>query len=155
MAKPEAKGQIAAQNRKARHDYLIEEVFEAGIQLVGTEVKALRAGRATITDAYAGAIEGELYLFNSHIPEYGSGVFNHEPKRPRKLLLHRRQLNKLIGSVERAGMTLVPLAIRFNERGIAKVELALAKGKQTYDKRAAIKERDWQRQKSRLMRDRG
>ena len=155
MAKPEAKGKIAAQNRRARHDYLIEEVFEAGIQLVGTEVKALRAGRATINEAYAGAMEGELYLLNSHIPEYGSGLFNHEPKRPRKLLLHRREVNKLIGSVERAGMTLVPLSIRFNERGIAKVELALAKGKQTYDKRAAVKERDWQRQKSRLMRDRG
>jgi len=152
-----AKGKIAAQNRKARFDYQIDEVFEAGIVLVGTEVKALRAGRATITDAFAGGQEGELYLLNANIPEYGPAniVFQHEPKRPRKLLLKRREVNKLLGAVERAGMTLVPLAIRFNERGIAKVDLALARGKHTYDKRATVRDRDWQRQKSRLMRDKG
>lgn len=151
-----AKGHIAAQNRKARHDYFIEEVVEAGIMLLGTEVKSLRAGRASIAESFAGPIEGELYLLNAHIPEYDSAsVFNHEPKRPRKLLLHKRELNKLMGSVQRGGMTLVPLAIRFNERGMAKVDLALARGKHNYDKRASIKDRDWQRQKSRLMRDRG
>jgi SsrA-binding protein len=152
-----AKGKIAAQNRKARHDYLIEEVFEAGIVLMGREVKSLRGGRATINEAFAQGQDGELYLFNAHIPEYGSAnpVFNHEAKRPRKLLLKKREIGKLLGSVERAGMTLVPLAIRFNERGIAKVDLALAKGKNTYDKRASIRDRDWQRQKSRLMRDKG
>ena len=147
---------MAAQNRRARHDYHIDEVFEAGIALAGTEVKALREGRATINEAYAGGMGGELYLFNANIPEYGSGSsFNHEPKRPRKLLMRRREINRLLGSVERKGMTLVPLSLRFNERGIAKVELALARGKQTYDKRASLKERDWQRQKSRLMRDKG
>ena len=151
-----AKGHIAAQNRKARHDYHIEEVIEAGIMLLGTEVKSLRAGRASIGESFAGGIEGQLYLLNAHIPEYGSAsVFNHEPKRPRKLLLHKRELNKLLGAVQRGGMTLVPLAIRFNERGRAKVDLALARGKHSYDKRASIKDRDWQREKSRLMRGKG
>ncbi len=147
---------VAAQNRKARHDYFIEETVEAGIILVGTEVKSLRAGRASLGDAYAGERGGELYLFNAYIPEYESGNrFNHVTRRPRKLLLHRRQMERMIGAVQRDGVTLVPLSIYFNERGIAKVQLGLAKGKRKYEKREAIKERDWKRQKARLMRDKG
>ncbi|MDH5748658.1 MAG: SsrA-binding protein SmpB [Rhodospirillales bacterium] len=149
-------GNIAAQNRKARHDYSIEEEFEAGIILTGTEVKSLRAGRATITEAYAGGKDGELYLFNAYIPEYDAAShFSHEPRRPRKLLMHSREISRLQGAVQREGMTLVPLSIYFNKRGIAKVGLALARGKQKSDKRAYIKDRDWQRQKSRLMREKG
>jgi SsrA-binding protein len=142
-----------AQNRKAFHNYHIEERFEAGLVLTGTEVKSLREGRASLAEAHAGEIEGELWLFNVHIPEYRAGNrFNHEPKRPRKLLLHRREMAKLLGAVQRQGYTIVPLQIYFNARGIAKVELGLAKGKKAYDKRAAIKDRDWQRQKERLFR---
>ena len=146
-----------AQNRKAFHNYHIDERFEAGIVLQGTEVKSLREGRASLNEAYAGEIEGELWLFNVHIPEYHAGNrFNHEPKRSRKLLLHRREMAKLLGAVHKAGYTIVPLQIYFNARGIAKVELGLARGKKVYDKRAAIKDRDWQRQKERLFRrDRG
>jgi SsrA-binding protein len=142
-----------AQNRKAFHNYHIEERFEAGLVLTGTEVKSLREGRASLAEAHAGEIEGELWLFNVHIPEYRAGNrFNHEPKRPRKLLLHRREMAKLLGAVQKQGYTIVPLQIYFNARGIAKVELGLAKGKKAYDKRAAIKDRDWQRQKERLFR---
>ena len=149
-------GNVVARNRKARHNYVIDEVFEAGIMLAGTEVKSLRKGRCTITEAFAGPKEGELYLFSSHIPEYESASsFNHDPARPRKLLMHKRQINKLLDAVRRQGMTVVPLSIYFNPRGIAKVELALAHGKHAYDKRAATKDRDWKRQKARLMRDKG
>jgi SsrA-binding protein len=149
-------GKIAAQNRKARHDYLIEDRIEAGIVLAGTEVKSLREGKASIVEAYAGEKDGDLYLMNAYIPEYTAARhFNHEPRRARKLLVHRRERNKLLGAVAREGMTLVPLSIYFNARGIAKVELALARGKRAVDKRAAIKERDWQRQKARLMREKG
>ncbi len=149
-------GNIAAQNRKARHDYFIEENFEAGIMLTGTEVKSLRAGRATITEAYAGEKGGELHLLNAYIPEYSAaGHFSHEPRRPRKLLMHKREISRLFGAIHRNGMTLVPLTIHFNERGIAKVGLALARGKQRADKRATVKDRDWQRQKARLMRGKG
>lgn len=145
-----------AQNRKARHNYEILEKLEAGIVLTGTEVKSLRQGRATIGEAYAGEMDGELYLLNAFIPEYlSANRFNHEPKRARKLLVKRREMGRLIGAVTREGMTIVPLAIYFNKRGIAKVELALAKGRQTHDKRDAIKTRDWQRQKARLMREKG
>lgn len=145
--------QLAAQNRKARHDYLIEETFEAGIALVGTEVKSLRQGHASITESYARDKAGEIFLFNAHIPEYGAARhFGHEPKRPRKLLLHRREIRKLIGAVRREGMTLVPLSIYFNRKGLAKVALALARGKQKADKRFAEKDREWKRAKSRLMR---
>lgn len=145
-----------AQNRKARHNYEILEKLEAGIVLTGTEVKSLRQGRATIGEAYAGEKDGELYLLNAFIPEYlSANRFNHEPKRARKLLVKRREMGRLIGAVTREGMTIVPLAIYFNKRGIAKVELALAKGRQTHDKRDAIKTRDWQRQKARLMREKG
>ncbi len=149
-------GKIAAQNRKARRNYFIEETLEAGIALLGTEVKSLRQGHGSLTDAYAADRGGELYLFNVHIPEYRHGNRqNHAPRRPRKLLLHKRELNRLLGSIRRDGMTAVPLSIYFNERGLAKVELGLAKGKRKYDKRAAEKERDWRREKARLLRDKG
>ena len=147
---------LIAQNRKARHNYLIEESLEAGLVLAGTEVKSLRQGRASIVEAYAADQQGELYLFNSHIPIYdAAGRFNHQPKRLRKLLLHSRELARLIGLIRREGYTLVPLSLYFNERGIAKVELGLGRGKRKADKRETEKRRDWQRQKARLMRERG
>ena len=150
-------GRLAAQNRKARHEYFIDDTIEAGIALAGTEVKSLRLGRANIQDGYAGEMSGELYLFNAHIPEYGQAgrFFQHEPKRPRKLLVHRRQMNQMLGAVRREGVTLVPLSIYFNDRGIAKVEIGLARGKRKHDKRETEKERSWQREKARLMRDKG
>ena len=154
VKKPSA--HISAQNRKARHDYFIEQNYEAGIMLSGSEVKSLRAGRATIAEAYAGAENNELFLFNAHIPKYESACFiNHEPKRPRKLLMHRREINKLQNAIDRKGMTLVALSIYFNNSGLAKVDLGLAKGKQQHDKRQDIKERDWKRNKARLMRTKG
>ena len=143
-----------AKNRKARHDYFIEDKFEAGIVLAGTEVKSLRAGRGNITESYAGERDGEIYLFNAYIPEYqNASHFGHETRRPRKLLLKRREIDKLSGALMQKGVTLVPLAIYFNARGIAKVEIGVATGKRKFEKREAIKERDWQRQKARLMRD--
>lgn len=156
MAEERPAGRVAAQNRKARHDYFIEEALEAGIVLLGTEVKSLRAGGASIAEAYAGPMDGELYLFNAHIPEYKAAKhFGHEPKRPRKLLLKRREVARLLGAVQRAGITLVPLSLYFNARGIAKIQLGLAKGKRKLDKREAEKQRDWQRDKARLLRERG
>jgi SsrA-binding protein len=147
---------IIAEHRRARYDYLIEETLEAGIQLTGTEVKALREGRANIAESYASAERGELYLINSYIPEYApASQFNHEPRRPRKLLVRKRELNKLKGAVEREGRTVVPLKLYFNDRGKAKLEIALAKGKKAHDKREATKDRDWKRQQARLMKDRG
>ncbi|MGB0694146.1 MAG: SsrA-binding protein SmpB [Rhodospirillaceae bacterium] len=145
------------ENRRARHDYEIIETIETGIVLAGTEVKSLRLGRANIQDSYAGPVEGELFLFNAYIPEYGHAVkaFAHETRRPRKLLVRRRELGKLFGSVTREGMTLVPLVLYFNNRGMAKVKLGIAKGRKTHDKRHAIKEREWNRDKARLMRERG
>ncbi len=149
-------GRIVAQNRKARRDYMIDETFEAGLVLVGSEVKSLRAGSGSIAEAYAGMRNGELHLLNAYIPEYKSANrFNHEPRRPRKLLVHRRERSRLAGAVQRRGVTLVPLALYFNERGIAKLRLGLARGKRKADKRATEKARDWQRQKQRLLRDRG
>jgi len=149
-------GNVVARNRKARHEYFIEDTFEAGIVLAGTEVKSLRLGQGSINEAYAGERHGELCLFNAFIPEYkAASVFNHEPRRDRKLLLHRREIARLMGAVQRQGMTLVPLSLYFNDRGMAKVELALARGKHSYDKRASIKERDWKRDKARLMRVKG
>ena len=147
----------AAENRKARHDYFIDEAIEAGVVLTGTEVKSLREGRGNLRDAYAAEQAGELYLYNAHIPEYGKATAfqSHEPRRPRKLLLHQRQIARLTGAVQREGVTLVPLSIYFNERGIAKVELGLARGKRKADKRESEKERDWKRQKARILRDRG
>ena len=150
------KTKTVAENRRARFEYFIEDVFEAGIALSGTEVKSLRFGEGSIAESYAYVNDGEAWLVNANIPEFSHGNrFNLEPKRPRKLLLHEREIEKMIGAVERKGMTLIPLSIYFNGRGRAKVELALAKGKQTHDKRASIKERDWKRDKARLMRDRG
>ena len=147
---------ISAQNRKARHDFFIEENFEAGIMLSGSEVKSLRASRATITEAYASAEDGELFLVNAYIPEYESArTINHEPKRPRKLLMHRREIDKLHNAVNRKGMTLVALSIYFNDAGLAKVDLGLARDKQHHDKRQDVKERDWKRNKARLMRAKG
>ena len=149
-------GRFAALNRKARHNYLIDETVEAGIVLEGSEVKSLREGSANIAEAYAASRRGELLLMNAYIPEYrGANRLNHEPRRPRKLLLHKREISRLAGSIERKGMTLVPLSVYFNDRGVAKVELGLARGKKAYDKRASEKQRDWQRDKARIMRGRG
>lgn len=148
-------GRIAVQNRKARHNYFIEETIEAGIVLVGTEVKSLRDGRGNISEAFATDQNGELWLVNAHVSPYGpASRFGHDPKRPRKLLLHHRQLDRLLGAIQREGATLVPLSIYFNDRGIAKVELGLASGKKKHDKRASEKERDWQREKGRVLRAR-
>ncbi len=156
MAKAPLPEKLAAQNRKARHDYFINSTLEAGIVLTGTEVKSLREGGAQITDAHAGEMGGELWLFNAHIPEFhGGNRLNHEPKRPRKLLVHKREMNRLIGAVTREGLTLIPLRLYFNGQGRAKLELALAKGKKKFDKRETIKARDWQREKARVMRARG
>src|ERR1700744_5329799 len=139
---------IIAENRKARFNYEIGEVVEAGIALTGTEVKALRQGKATIAESYADTREGDLWLVNANIPEYlQGGRFNHAPKRARRLLLHRRQIDKLAGAVEREGMTLVPLKLYFNEKGRAKIELALARGKKLYDKRDTEKKRSWDRER--------
>jgi len=147
---------IVADNRKARFNYEIGEVFEAGIALTGTEVKSLRQGRAAIAEAYADARGGEIWLVNANIPEYlQAGRFNHPPKRVRKLLLHRRQIHKLAGAVEREGMTIVPLKLYFNEKGRAKLELALARGKKLHDKREAQKKRSWERERGRLLRAKG
>ena len=156
MARPTLiAGNIAAENRRARHDYAILDTIEAGVVLAGTEVKSLRAGRANLADAFAGQQQGELYLFNAYIPEYQvKTAFTHETRRARKLLVHKKEMRKLLGAVTREGMTLVPLAIFFNDRGIAKVRLGLAKGRKLHDKRAAEKERDWQREKARVLRDR-
>ena len=150
--KPDLDRTVVAQNRKARFNYFIEETFEAGLQLTGTEVKSLRGGRSTIAESYVTETGGEAWLVNANIPLYASGNrYNHEPKRPRKLLLHKAQINKLIGAIQREGRTVVPLQVYFNERGRAKIEIALAKGKQAHDKRQTIKDRDWQRQRSRLL----
>jgi SsrA-binding protein len=145
-----------AENRRARYDYEITDTLEAGIVLTGTEVKSLRIGKAQITEAYASPERGELWLINAHIPEYlQANRFNHETKRPRRLLLHKNQINKLIGATQREGFTVIPLKIYFNERGRAKVELGLGRGKKLHDKRETEKERSWNREKARLMRDKG
>ena len=149
-------GKLVAENRKARFNYEIEEKLEAGLALTGSEVKSLRSGKANIGDAYAADEGGELYLINAHISEYTqAGRENHDPKRSRKLLLHRREIDRLIGAIQRQGMTVIPLRLYFNKRGIAKMELGLARGKKLHDKRETEKRRDWDRQKGRLMRERG
>ena len=154
--KAERKLRVVADNRKARFNYFIDETFEVGVVLTGTEVKSLRQGKATIGESYADARGGEIWLINSNIPEYRqANRFNHVPKRPRKLLLHRRQISKLIGAVEREGMTLVPLKLYFNEKGRAKIELALARGKKLFDKRETQKKRSWERERGRLLRQKG
>jgi SsrA-binding protein len=160
MAEARKKGLIshgvAAQNRKARFDYSIKDQVEAGLVLKGPEVKSLRLGRATLTEAWAGEREGEMFLFNAYIPEYQGGVLSRfEPRAPRKLLLKKKQIVSLLGQVARQGATLVPLDIHFNEQGRAKVTLGVGQGRQKQDKRAAIKDRDWKRDKARLLSTRG
>ena len=156
MAKDESNFKVVADNRRARYNYEIGDVFEAGMVLTGTEVKSLRSGKATIAESYASAEKGELFLINATIPEYGHGNrFNHEPKRPRKLLMKAREIAKLTQGVAREGMTLIPLKVYFNDRGRAKLTLAIGRGKKLHDKRATEKERDWNREKSRVLRDKG
>jgi SsrA-binding protein len=160
MARPQhasfEKVKTVAENRRARFDYAIEDVFEAGIALTGTEVKSLRFGEGSIAESYAEVVGDEIWLVNSNIPEFSHGNrFNHVPKRPRKLLMREREIAKLHGAVTRQGMTLVPLSVYFNGRGRAKVELALARGKKAHDKRETMKERDWKREQGRIMRDKG
>ena len=159
MSKPPVKefdkAKIVAENRRARFDYFVEDRFEAGVQLTGTEVKSLRQGEGSIAESYANAEGDEVWLINSHIPEYSHGNrLNHQPRRPRKLLLKNREIAKLQGAVARQGLTLVPLSIYFNGAGRAKVELALARGKKVHDKRETVKERDWKREQQRLLRQR-
>ena len=156
MATKPDRGKLVAENRKARFNYEIGDTLEAGIALTGSEVKSLRSGRANIADSYATDDGGELYLINAHIAEYTqAGRTNHATTRPRKLLLHRKEIGKLAGAIQREGMTVVPLKLYFNQRGIAKVLLGLAKGKKLHDKRDTEKRRDWDRQKGRLMREKG
>ncbi len=156
MAAKQEGGKLVAENRKARFNYDIEEKVEAGIVLTGSEVKSLRSGKANIAESYASEEGGELYLINAHIAEYAqAGRAQHEPTRPRKLLLHRREMGRLAGAIQRQGMTLVPLRLYFNARGIAKIQLGLGKGKKLHDKRETEKKRDWNRQKGRLMREKG
>ena len=160
MARPRPatfdKKKIVAENRRARFDYSIEDVYEAGIALTGTEVKSLRFGEGSIAESYAEVHDGEVWLINANIPEFSHGNrFNHEPKRPRKLLLHEREIAKLHGAVARQGMTLVPMSVYFNSRGRAKIEIALGKGRKAPDKREYQKEKDWKREQGRLMRERG
>jgi SsrA-binding protein len=155
-AKPDRKLKVVADNRRARFNYEIGETFEAGIALTGTEVKALRGGKATIAESYADSRGGELWLINANIPEYlQGGRFNHAPKRPRRLLLHKRQIDKLSGAVDREGMTIVPLKLYFNEKGRAKLEIAVARGKKLHDKRETDKKRSWDRERARLLRSKG
>jgi SsrA-binding protein len=147
---------LIAENRRARFDYFLEQTFEAGLSLTGTEVKALRQGKANIAESYASAEGGELVLVNAYIPEYGpANRFNHEPRRPRKLLLHRREIDRLTGAVQREGRTLIPTRLYWNDKGMAKLELALAKGKKIHDKREVQADRDWKREQGRLMREKG
>src|SRR4029077_18468561 len=152
-AKKDPRFKVVAENRKARFNYEIGEKFEGGIALTGSEVKSLRNGKAAIAESYADARRGEIWLINSNITEYPqAGRFNHAPKRARKLLLHKREISKLIGAVEREGMTLVPLQLYFDDKGRATGELALARGKQLHDKRAPEKKRSWDRERGRLLR---
>jgi SsrA-binding protein len=153
---PITKAKVIAENRRAKFDYFLEDNLEAGIMLLGTEIKALRMGRANIAESYA-AVEGrEIVLINADIPPYAqANRFNHEPRRPRKLLLHRKQIDRLIGAVQKDGQTIIPLRLYLNDDGKAKLEIALANGKKLHDKREASADRDWQRDKARLMRDKG
>lgn len=147
---------VVAENRKARFNYAIEDTVEAGIVLTGTEVKSVRNGKSTIAESYADSKAGEIWLVNANIPEYlQANRFNHEPKRSRKLLLHKREINRLSGAIEREGMTLIPLKMYFNEHGKIKLQLGIAKGKKLHDKRETEKKRDWAREKGRLLRSRG
>ncbi|WP_421791791.1 SsrA-binding protein SmpB [Hyphobacterium sp.] len=153
---PQKKDGAIAINRRARFDYEIEETFEAGIALQGSEVKSLRNGRANIAEAYVGPEGEEIFLINADIPPYaGANQFNHEPRRRRKLLLKKKEIAKLLGAVAREGRTIIPLRLYFNDRGLAKLLIGLAKGKKTIDKRETVKRRDWDRQKSRLIKNYG
>ncbi len=155
MAEPSTQ-KLIAENRRARYDYFIEETVTAGLVLTGTEVKSLRLGRANIAESYAAAEGGGMTLINAYIPEYPPAArFNHEPRRPRRLLLHRKEIGKLAGAVNREGRTVIPMRLFWDEKGRAKLELAVAKGKKAHDKREATAERDWQRDKARLMREKG
>ena len=155
MSEPSTQ-KLIAENRRARYDYFIEESFEAGLVLTGTEVKSLRLGRANIAESYASAEAGGMVLINSYIPEYPPAArFNHEPRRPRKLLLHKKEIGKLAGAVNREGRTVIPMRLYWDGKGRAKLELAVAKGKKAHDKREATATRDWQRDKARLMREKG
>ena len=154
--RPQQPRKLVAENRRARFDYALEDFYEAGLVLTGSEVKSLREGRANIAESYASPEKGELWLINAYIPEYGpSNRFNHEPRRPRKLLVRQRELGRMFGAVEREGRTIVPVKLYFNERGLAKVEIALAKGRKLHDKRDDSKARDWKREQGRLMREKG
>jgi SsrA-binding protein len=156
-AKSNGGRRLVAENRRARHDYFIKDTYEAGIVLTGTEVKSLRQGQANISESYAAIEDGGLTLINAYIPEYkhAGAFYNHEPRRPRRLLMHKRELHRLANAVAREGMTIVPLELYFNERGLAKLKLALVQGKKLHDKRESEAKRDWQRQKARLLRERG
>ena len=154
--KDDPERRVVADNRKARHAYAIESTLEAGLALMGSEVKALRGGRATIAESYAQAKDGEIFLINSYIPEYAmANRFNHEPRRPRKVLVHKKEVRKLSAAVQREGMTLIPLRVYFTPKGVAKIELGIARGKKLHDKRESEKSRDWERSKARLLRARG
>lgn len=157
MAEKKDNYKVVAENRRARYEYRIEDTWEAGISLTGTEVKSLRTGQANIAESYASAENGGIYLINAHIPEYrqAGAFFQHEPRRRRQLLLKKSEIHKMTIAIERQGMTIVPLQLYFNDRGRAKLKLALAQGKKLVDKREDIKKRDWQRQKARLMREKG
>ena len=156
MASEKPKTKLLAENRRARFDYFLEDFVEAGIQLLGTEIKALRDGRANIAESYVSPEGRDLVLINADIPPYKqANRFNHEPRRPRRLLLHRKQIDRMIGAVQRDGQTIIPVRLYLNEAGKAKIEIALAKGKKLHDKRQASADRDWQRDKARLMRDKG
>lgn len=156
MASDKPKTRVIAENRRAKFDYFLEDYTEAGIQLLGTEIKALRDGRANIAESYVAPEGRELVLINADIPPYKqANRFNHEPRRHRKLLLHRKEIDRLIGAVQREGRTIIPTKLYWNDKGIAKLELALAKGKKVHDKRETAAERDWQRDKARLLRDKG
>ncbi len=152
-AKPFKEFGTVAVNRRARHDFSIEEELEAGLQLWGSEVKALREGKCSIKESYAGEMEGELWLFNAHISEYSPAIENHEPRRPRKLLVHRREKARLLSMIQQKGYTLVPLDVHFNRRGIAKLNLGVAIGKKKFDKRETEKKRDWERRKAQILRE--
>jgi len=157
MSKSDGGGsKLIAENRRARFDYFLEQTYEAGLSLTGTEVKALRLGRANIAESYAATEGQEIVLINAYIPEYGpANRFNHDPRRPRKLLLHRREIDRMLGAVQREGRTLVPTRLYFNDKGRVKLELALAKGKKAHDKREVAAERDWKREQGRLLREKG
>ena len=156
MAAEKPKTKLLAENRRARFDYFLEDFVEAGIQLLGTEIKALRDGRANIAESYVSPEGRDLVLINADIPPYKqANRFNHEPRRPRRLLLHRKQIDRMIGAVQRDGQTIIPVRLYLNEAGKAKIEIAMAKGKKLHDKRQASADRDWARDKARLMKERG